>query len=143
MAAVVAVGQRQVYALVKTHFHSPSYKGDDGFSVVVYGIFYILYFAAVKQVPKTLFKVLLFYGGYVLGNVAVEGVADVGSVGNFRDNAVDFPELLCLQTAEAFGGSAVDGVVYVVGFFKFVYFLFIYSITSKAKAPSSTRNFLL
>lgn len=114
MSAVVAVGKGEVHALIEAHAHSAAHKGDNSLPVVVYGVADILYLSAVEKIPEALFLVLFLNGGDILGNMAVEAVADIFSVGNIFDDAVYLAELLYLQATEVLSGGAVDCVEVLV-----------------------------
>ena len=120
MAAVVTVGKGKVYPLIESHVHSPAHQGFDSFPVVADGIFYILNFPAVAQIPEPAFQVLLFYRRDILGNMTVETVADIFSVGYIFYNPVFFPELLYLHTAEVFRRCSVDGIQMPVLFLELI-----------------------
>ena len=55
--------------------------------------------------------------------MAVKAVADIRSVRNILHNAVFFAELRHLQTAEAFGGRAVNGIKVAIRLLVFIYFI--------------------
>ncbi len=123
MSAVVAISKRKVYAFVEAHCHSSSYQSANSFFIIVDRIFYILNFAAVEQIPKSVFKVLLLNRGEFFRYVAVERIGDVRSVADVFHYAVLLSELLDLQAAKTFCRSAVHSVKNVVFFLKFVDFL--------------------
>ena len=92
----------------------------DGLDVVIDGITDILDLSAVAELPETAFKVLFFDGSQILGHMAVEAVAHIGTVGNILDDAVHFSELLHLETAETLCRGSVDGVKPAVCFLELI-----------------------
>ena len=78
--------------------------------VVVNRVLDILDLAAVAQIPETPLKILLLNRCQVLGNVAVEAVGDIRTIGNTLDDAVFLAELLDLQTAQTLCRCTVDSI---------------------------------
>ncbi len=118
--AVVAVGQRQVHALIEAQIHGPANQRPDCFNVIIYGIFHILNLPAVAQIPEPVLQILLSDGGNVLGHMAVEAVAHILPVGNALHDAVFVAELLHLQAAQVLCRRAVDGVQVAVRLLEFI-----------------------
>ncbi len=78
--------------------------------VVVNWVLDVLNLAAVAQIPETTLKILLLNRCQVLGNVAVEAVGYIRTVGNALDDAVFSAELLDLKAAQALGRRTVDRI---------------------------------
>ena len=118
IATVVAVGEREVDALIKPHLHGAADERADGFFVVADRIADILNLAAVGEIPEAGFAVLLLNRRDVLGYMAVEGIGYIRTVRHVFNDAVQVAELLNLQAAETFGGRSVNGIEIAVFFFE-------------------------
>lgn len=97
MTAVVAVCEREIDALIESLLHCTAHERADGLAVIADGILDILDLAAVAQIPETALEILLFDRSQILGNMAVEAVGYIRTVGNALDDAVFSAELLDLE----------------------------------------------
>ena len=80
-------------------------------------------------------------GSQILGHMAVEAVAHIGTVGNILNDAVHFPELLHLETAETLCRGSVDGVKPAVCFLELIdLFVDIFQNFEGETAPSSAMD---
>ena len=98
VSTVLAVSQRQIDSLIKTHLHSPADQCFYRFQVIVYGVLHILDFTPVTQIPKSFFQILLLNRGNILRHMTMEAIAHILPVGNSLYNTVFIAELLYLQS---------------------------------------------
>ena len=109
VAAVIAVSQGQVDALVVAKLYRTLDQCLDRAFVVADRIAHVLDFSAVAELPETSLEILFLDRGDVLGYVAVETVAHIRAVRNVADDTVLFAELLYLQAAQGFCWTNPDG----------------------------------
>ena len=74
MTTIVTISQRKIDSFIKAHIHCPADQGLDRFRIVINGIFYILDLSSVGKLPETIFQILLFNGGDILGHMAMKAV---------------------------------------------------------------------
>ena len=123
MSAVIAVGQRQVYALIESHLHRAAHEGADRLFIVVDRIFHVLDLSAVGEFPEPVFEVLLLDRRDIFRHMAVETIADILAVGDILHDPVFFPELLDLKSTEVFRRCRVDRIEVSVLVFKLLHLL--------------------